>query len=91
MYMGFVINLFFISDDPSQKNPDQDKDHIDNSCKAGHKQQPVIDIKITGREGLKEEDKQKNTKADTQVQTCILLDQEQQFRESSINQISQLC
>jgi hypothetical protein len=87
MYMGFVIDLFLISDDPSQKNPDQDKEHIDNSREAGYKQEPVIDIKFTGWEGLKEEDKQKNTKADTQVQACILFDEKDKSREFSIHQI----
>ena len=57
MYVWFVINLFLIADDPSQKNPDQDKEHVNNGRKTSHKQEPVIKIKIAGWEGLKEEDK----------------------------------
>ena len=91
MYVWLVIDLFLVPDDPSQKNPDQDKEHIDNGRKAGHKQKPVVKIKIDGREGVKEEDKYKNAKTDTQVQTCILFDKEQQSRQFSIHQINQLC
>jgi hypothetical protein len=57
MYVWFVIDLFLIPDDPSQKNPDQDEENVNNGSKAGYKQEPVIKIEIAGRKGLKEEDK----------------------------------